>query len=242
MKKRLVLLSVAVAAFVGILTILWLGRSPAAPSVEHKPAQVKATPQHTPPAPAPPQDLAPLISPLNQPVPEVNTRFTYDPSIPLRREVGEIVRMAQLSGSRNVGRATLAGALESQYWAIAGGNVDYMEQAIVLDRAQSERMAKLLSTAPEKIRKEHPTPERFAAFLLAGASSGVRGFAASRQIPVANDETIISVDTISPGQDRSRGHAENFRRTNQGEWQRVITAKMVTDWENSFGQRAAAPP
>lgn len=240
MTRRLALLGVAVAAVVAVL--LWLALSRGAPVRELPPAQAKAAAPARP-APAPgPQAAAPLLPPLNQPLPEVWTRFAYDPSIPLRREIGEFVRLHPPSEARPLGRATLAAAFESQWWAVAGGNLDYLEQAIVLEGRQAERMAQLLATAPATIRAECPTPERFAALLLAGASDGVRGYAVSRQLPVADDETILSVDTLKPGQDRSRGHAENFRKTAQGEWRRVITAKMVTEWELTFGKRAAASP
>jgi hypothetical protein len=156
--------------------------------------------------------------------------FPHDPSVPLQRQPGEVVRLKRMESLQNLGRASLADAMETQYWAIAGGDMAELARGLMLEGRARTVVEHLLAAAPPALRDEYGSPERFAAFLFAGNQAKTTSVVVDSQRPTGPNETVLRVETYAPDQDRSHQHAEYFRRLDDGTWRQVITDRMALDW------------
>lgn len=132
----------------------------------------------------------------------------------------------------NVGRQTVGSAVQSNYWAISHGDIDYLRGAIILDERASRSLPDLLDQVPSAVRAEYSTPESLAAFLLA-SQPVLRGYALSlmkKAVADVDDEVVLTVMRLEPGADRSKAESQRFRRGLGGEWLRVIGAPEVSRW------------
>jgi hypothetical protein len=153
--------------------------------------------------------------------------FAYDSSIPLRRTVGENVLSRRIDSWRNVGRTTLDDAIQTQFWAIAGGDMSCLAEGVVLDEAAKEIITKMMANAPATVRAEYTTPEKFTALLLASNFRDVSAFSTMHQRPTSDSETRVVIATYAKDTRDHHGHAASFRKTTYGTWCRVIDEKTV---------------
>jgi RNA polymerase sigma factor (sigma-70 family) len=145
---------------------------------------------------------------------------------------GQVAWMVPVARWNNVGRKTVGSAVQSQYWAISQGDIDYLRGAIVLDERARRSLPVLLDQVSASIRAEYSTPESLAAFLLA-SQPVLNGYALSlikMGASTDDDEVVLHLVAFELGADRGKGEAQHFSRSPDGEWLRVIGAPEVTKW------------
>lgn len=132
----------------------------------------------------------------------------------------------------NVGRQTVGAAIQSQYWAISRGEMEQLGASVHMDDDARANLQRLRDEASPKLREQFPTPESFAAFLIASQPAAV-GMTIGSILPmsVSDTDVTVSVALIEPGSDRfSGGGAQRFRRSDTGEWLRVIGPGELSQW------------
>lgn len=132
----------------------------------------------------------------------------------------------------NVGRRTVGAAIQSQYWAISRGEMEYLASSVLMDDDTRANLQRLRDSASPKLREQFPTPESFAAFFIASQPAAL-GMMIGSVLPnsVSETDVTIGVSLIEPGADRaSGGGAQRFRRTASGEWLRVLGPGELSQW------------
>lgn len=132
---------------------------------------------------------------------------------------------------KNVGRRSIGAAVQSLYWAISRGEIDYLQDAISLDPASENAMAALFEQASPKLREQYPTPDSFVAFLLA-SQPAIAGVAIGRIVEEKSTPDNITVSiatTAGEGKFDGGGH-QRFRRTPSGDWVRTIGPAEINTW------------
>lgn len=132
----------------------------------------------------------------------------------------------------NVGRQTVGAAIQSQFWAVSRGELEHLASSLHLDAATRASLQRLHGEASTKLREQFPTPESFAAFLIA-SQPAVEGMCIGGLHPTSVSETDVTVSILltSLGSDRfDTGSPQRFRRTDSGEWLRVIGPAELSQW------------
>ena len=153
----------------------------------------------------------------------------YDSSVPKGRTPGELIPNRRIESWRNAGRSTLDDAIQTQLWAIAGGDILSLSDGITLDEHARKVISKMMVNAPAAVRTEYSTPELFAALLLAGTFRDLTGFVALRQRPLSDSETMVSISTSKKGESIPHGEAARFRKATDGTWLRVIDRNAAVE-------------
>jgi len=151
---------------------------------------------------------------------------------PIAGESHAVHHLVPVDRWKNVGRKSVGAAVQSQLWAIARADTDYLQATLVIDEAFKPAMQGLLEEVPESIRRQYPTTESLAAFLLASAPA-LRGYAIGNLHPemAGSGEAAVNVATLEPGADRFRmDRLHRYRLTEDGEWTRVIGMQETTYW------------
>lgn len=132
----------------------------------------------------------------------------------------------------NVGRQTVGAAIQSQYWAISRGELETLGASVHMDDDARAALQRLRDEASPKLREQFPTPESFAAFLLV-SQPAMDGMSIGPLHPTTVSETdvTVSVALTSPGSDRfDAGSLQRYRRSDTGEWLRVIGPGELSQW------------
>lgn len=174
----------------------------------------------TPPQPAPYEGARtitsrPALPPVLEPVAKGQVAWRTDPH-----------------EWKNVGRQTVGAAIQSQYWAVSRGELEHLASSVHMDADTRANLQRLRDEASPKLREQFPTPESFAAFLIASQPATI-GLSIGPLHPASASDTdvTVSVAMISPGSDRfDAGGAERYRRNASGEWLRVIGAGELSQW------------
>lgn len=144
---------------------------------------------------------------------------------------GQVAPLVRVAAWKNAGRSTVGALVQSQFWAMAHGDTDYLQRTTVLDEPFRQALERLLDRVSPSIRAQYPTPESLAAFLLASGPA-LEGYALSSQTQASPDESSVAVLELEPGEDRPSGGRQNFRRNADGEWSRVIGPREISHWSN----------
>lgn len=224
MKAFRIAIVVGLLALITALIALW----PFAPKV--KSPQEKVVQSSSPkkleskaiPAPA-------VLKPISQVVRPPHV----DPVVPPEplSGYGQTAPLVRAKAWKHVGRETVGAAIQSQFWAIAHGDVDYLKRSTVLDESATRSLASLLEQVSASVREQYSTPESLAAFLLASRPA-LKGYALSLQKIETPNETSVSVMTLLPDADRFELERQEFRRDANGEWYRVIGSRELSYWHN----------
>src|SRR5262249_13431420 len=86
----------------------------------------------------------------------------------------------------------------------------------------------LFANLPAATRQQYDTPERAAAFILAGLGDVVSRVRVSAVTPQGPDDVMLAVQNFYTKDDRIREHTEKYHRGADGAWQRVLPAGWVT--------------
>jgi hypothetical protein len=234
MKKRYAA-AIVVGALVGGFIVGWLakGESDVPPKALVTLAHPKA-----PVVPASYRSLEPsshVVSTAVDPLPAPRGASYFGrPALPPVLEPvarGQVAWNTRPEEWKNVGRATVGSAIQTQYWSISRGAVDELQKSIVLETDSREQLESLLAQVSPEIRGQYPTIESLAAFLLASAPA--LGGIAIGQIQSersSENEVAVSVSTLEPGAPRFGGSTQRFRKSPDGEWHRVIGPAEVRYW------------
>ncbi|MES2694440.1 MAG: hypothetical protein V4773_13275 [Verrucomicrobiota bacterium] len=178
-----------------------------------------------------PRQAAPLRPISPQPTSEPDTKVAFEP--PLQAVTGNpAAKMISNSKDwKNVGRGTVSDTIQSQYWAIAGGDIVALEKGIYLDEHAIKWMGGLMEGVPAKVRAEYGTPEKLAAFLLASAPE-LKGYLVTREEQMGENGARATVFTLRPGEGKFDGERQEFRREEDGTWRRVIGARELSMWRD----------
>lgn len=149
---------------------------------------------------------------------------------PLSRP-GQVAPLVRVAAWKNAGRSTVEALVQSQFWAMAHGDTDYLQRTIVLDESFRQALELLLGRVSPGIRAQYPTPESLAAFLIESGPA-LEGYALSSQTQASPDESSVCVLTLERGEHRFSGGGQNFRRNADGEWSRIIGPREISHWNN----------
>ena len=132
---------------------------------------------------------------------------------------------------QDVGRSSVGAAIQSQYWAISRGDLNYIRKAIAIDESAKPALESLLDQVSPEVRAQYPTPEGLAAFFVASVPA-LAGIAIGRVLEDRSrpDDVSVSIGTLEPGADRFGGTVLRFRRSSDGEWIRVIEPREIAQW------------
>jgi hypothetical protein len=152
------------------------------------------------------------------------------PPEPVSR-LGQIAPVIAVDGWKNAGRASVGAAIQSQFWAIARGDVEYLQRSIVFDEPARRSLENLSEQVPASVRTQYPTPEALAAFLLTSRPA-LKGYALSLENVTSADDVSVHVMTLLPGADRFTGERQDFRRGVDGQWSRAIGPREISYWRD----------
>lgn len=144
---------------------------------------------------------------------------------------GQVAPIVRVAAWKNAGHSTVGALVQSQFWAMAHGDTDYLQRTTLLDEPFRQALERLLDRVSPGIRAQYPTPESLAAFLLASGPA-LEGYALASQTQASPDESSVAVLKLEPGKDRPSGERQNFRRNADGEWYRVIGSREISHWSN----------
>ncbi len=145
--------------------------------------------------------------------------------------IGQIAPTIRVQAWKNLGRATIGSAIQSQFHAIATGDTDYLQQSTVLDPVARRVVASMHEQTSASIRAQYPTPESFAAFLLASRPA-MEGYILMTSTQESPDDVRVAVGTLAAGEGKFRGERQQFRRASDGTFQRVIGSAELSYWRD----------
>jgi hypothetical protein len=140
------------------------------------------------------------------------------------QQIGEARMMVRADACQNVGHRSPARALQTFYWAMKAGDVNALEETIILDAAARKQMAEMLESLAGTERARFERPEQLAAFLMCGTEDA-KGYILTRE-ERTDDKSVVRVLTLHPdGTGKFRGSSQTLAQEPEGVWRIVVGSK-----------------
>lgn len=167
----------------------------------------------------------------------------------LQKSTQEIARVVQSAGQstvpvklipasewKNAGRATTAAAVETLLWAGAGGDVETMANAIVLDPTARAKAEAMFARLPDATRADYGSPEKLVALFLAKDAAAVTGMQILGQRDITPDVVGVRV-RVANDEGKMKEQGFGFQKTGDG--LRLVVTDQIVD---KYAQQLAGGP
>jgi hypothetical protein len=230
------LVGLALAVFGGLLMGQRLQRQRLHEELAELRAQRLAVKQSTPETwrvekaaidPAPTRNRDDELSQLRREVAGLKRKFREMELAERKQPEPAAIRNLAVGDWANAGRATPQAALETALWAAAAGELDALEQTLILDERARDAAGQLFERLSPEARTEYPNPERLIALLAAKDVPASTMMAHVSELPSrAAGEARLRVK-LQDASGATRTGRLTLRATGAG-WRVVVSDRDVT--------------
>ena len=146
------------------------------------------------------------------------------------------VKLIPANEWKNAGRATPNAAVETLLWAAAGGDVDTLSKAILLDASAQTKAQALFARLPEAAQAQYGSPDNLIALMIAKDGASVTGMQILGQRDLAPDIVGVRVRLGMEDDGKTQEQGFGFKSSATG-LQLIVTDKLVDRYAGQLSGR-----